>query len=82
MSKQQTTLTAEHGRLIDRCLNLDDCKLAFVLQKAEQILAGETVPDPEQEPDKVKAEWEDFKAEWKKAHAAPAPAESRKEAQA
>lgn len=62
-------ITAAQADLIDRCLTLDDCKLAFVLHKAEQILAGEAVPDPEQEPDKVKAEWEAFKAEWEKANA-------------
>lgn len=61
--------TTRKDRLIERCLTLDDCKLAFVLEKAEKILAGEDVPDPEKEPDKVKAEWEAFKAEWEKANA-------------
>ena len=66
---EDTNLTARKDRLIERCLTLDDCKLAFVLEKAEKILAGEDVPDPEKDRERVLADWEAFKAEWEKAHA-------------
>lgn len=59
-------VTDKRENLIEKCLTLDDCRLAFVLHKAEQILAGEDVADPDKEPEKVKAEWEAFRAEWEK----------------
>ena len=63
------TLNERKANLIDRALTLNDCQLAFVLLKAEQIMGGEDVPDPEKEPEKVKAEWEAFKADWEKVQA-------------
>lgn len=57
------TLNERKANLIDRALTLNDCQLAFVLRKAEQIMAGEDVTD------KVKAEWEAFKTEWEKVQA-------------
>lgn len=65
----EQNLIERKNNLIERTLTLDDCKLAFVLKKAEQIFAGEDVADPEKEPDKVKAEWEAFKAEWERQQA-------------
>ena len=65
----QKNNTEEQSRLIEKILTLDDCRLAFVLRKAEQIMSGEDVPDPEKEPEKVKAEWEAFRTEWEKEQA-------------
>ena len=77
MSKQKTTITAELDRLLKRCLTLDDCQITFLAHYAERIAAGEDVDQ-----EKAWTEWQAFKAQWKKDHAASAPAESRKKAQA
>lgn len=77
MSKQPTTITAELTRLLNRCLALDDCQLTFLAHYAERLAAGENADQ-----EKAWAEWQAFKAQWKKDHAASAPVESRKKAQA
>lgn len=68
MSKQPTTITAEKARLLNRCLTLDDCQLTFLAHYAERIAAGEDVDQ-----EKAWAEWQAFKAQWKKDRAAPGP---------
>ena len=60
--------TKEQANLIEKCLTLDDCKFAFVAMCIEKIMAGVDMPDPEKEPEKAKALWEAFKAEWEKQH--------------
>lgn len=58
------TITEEQARLLDACLTLDDCQIAFVIHYADRILAGEDV-----DMEKADAEWKVFKAEWEKIHA-------------
>ena len=62
-------VTKEQAHLIERCLTMDDCKFAFVGMCIEKIMAGVDMPNPEKEPEKVKAMWEAFKAEWEKEQA-------------
>lgn len=68
-TEDQNNIIERKNNLIEKILTLDDCRLAFVLKKAEQVFAGEDVADPEKEPEKVKAEWEEFKEEWEKQRA-------------
>lgn len=60
MEKEPSTLTEYQASMIDRCLNLDDLQISFIIQYADRILAGEEI-----DMDAARTEWESFKAEWR-----------------